>query len=275
MLSRRFSSSRDIRKNSLKFALNDKNRPKQIGLWTGLKSSLIAEMLATTSGFDWFVIDMEHSPNDISDVLIQLQVSQHGSVEPIVRVPWNDPVMVKRVLDMGAQTILFPVINNANEARLAVSSMRYPPLGIRGVMSLQRMNLYGAYGPQYYQNAHTQLCCVCQIETVEALNNIEEIAAVEGVDALFLGPSDLSASLGYIGQPKAPVVRAALADGFKRIHAAGKASGFLSGDRTECEWALEQGASMVGVGSDIALLANTSRALATHFKSYHSKKNET
>merc|ERR1712087_461738 len=134
------------------------------------------------SGFDWFVIDMEHSPNEIKDVLLQLQASQRGRAEPVVRVPWNDPVMVKRMLDLGAQSIIFPWINTAEEARLAVESTRYPSLGgIRGVMSLARMNNYGAANPNYYKEAAGQICNIVQIETLQAVDNIEEIAAVDGV----------------------------------------------------------------------------------------------
>ena len=127
----------EVRPNVFKAAILKGDH--QIGLWTGLSSTLVAEMLSHVSGFDWFVIDMEHSPNELQEVLLQLQASQHGNAEPIVRVPWNEPVIVKRVLDMGAQSLIFPLIQNAEEAQAAVESTRYPPHGIRGVMSLVRM----------------------------------------------------------------------------------------------------------------------------------------
>jgi 4-hydroxy-2-oxoheptanedioate aldolase len=127
----------EVRPNKFKAAIL--NGDHQIGLWTGLSSTLVAEMLSHVSGFDWFVIDMEHSPNELNEVLLQLQASQHGNAEPIVRVPWNEPVIVKRVLDLGTQSIIFPLIQNAEEAKAAVEATRYPPHGIRGVMSLARM----------------------------------------------------------------------------------------------------------------------------------------
>ena len=188
-----------LRKNKFKAAI--RRGDYQIGLWSGLRSTLVAEMLTQVAAFDWTVIDMEHSPNELVDVLLQLQVAQQGHAEPMVRVPWNDAVMVKRVLDIGAQTLLFPMVQNAEEAAEAVAAVRYPQNGgIRGVMSLARMNNYGAT-PDYYLNAHKEICVVVQCETVEAVENIPEIAKVPGVDAIFVGPSDLSASMGHIGNP--------------------------------------------------------------------------
>jgi 4-hydroxy-2-oxoheptanedioate aldolase len=259
-----------IRTNLLKQSLQfTSHNSCQIGLWTTLRSTIIAEILSQSiSGYDWFVIDMEHSPNEISDVLTQLQVSQYGKVEPVVRVPSNDPILVKRILDLGTQSILFPMINNVEEAQKAVASMRYPPHGIRGVMSLQRMNQYGACGPQYYHDAATQLCCICQIETVEGLKNIEEIAQVDGVDALFIGPSDLSASLGHLGNPKAVPVRSVIEDAFLRINKTGKASGFLSSDQSDCKWAIDQGCNLLAIGSDLGIFATTSRNLSKYYRDY-------
>merc|ERR1719487_1095928 len=172
-------------------------------------------MISYTSGLNWFVIDMEHGPNEINDVLMQLQVSQHGNAEPVVRVPWNEIVTVKRVLDLGCQSIIFPWVNTAEEARRAVEATRYPGLGegsgVRGVMSLARMNNFGMRNPSYYREAAGQICNIVQIETLTAVENIEEIAAVDGVDALFVGPSDLSASMGYIGQGNHPDVKEKIA----------------------------------------------------------------
>lgn len=224
-------------------------------------------MVSHVSGMDWFVIDMEHGPNEINDVLVQLQASQYGSAEPIVRVPWNEAVVVKRVLDLGCQTILFPWVNTAEEARQAVASTRYPGLGgNRGVMSLARMNNFGAGNPHYYQEAAGQICNIVQIETVEACNNIEEIAAVDGVDALFIGPSDLSASMGHIGNATHPEVREKIADAFKRIAKTGKASGFLSANPDDCKAALSNGCNFVAVGSDMQMLVAAVKTAAT---SYH------
>eukprot|EP00416_Gambierdiscus_australes_P037394 CAMPEP_0171100316 /NCGR_PEP_ID=MMETSP0766_2-20121228/52890_1 /TAXON_ID=439317 /ORGANISM="Gambierdiscus australes, Strain CAWD 149" /LENGTH=294 /DNA_ID=CAMNT_0011560129 /DNA_START=26 /DNA_END=910 /DNA_ORIENTATION=- len=259
-----------VRTNVFKGAIRPApDQRRQIGLWTGLRSTLVAEMLSHVSGLDWFVIDMEHGPNELGDVLLQLQASQRGSAEPVVRVPWNEPVVVKRVLDLGAQSLLFPWVNSAQEAREAVASTRYPGLGgVRGVMSLARMNNYGAANPGYYQDAASQLCTIVQVETAEAVANIEEIAMVDGVDALFVGPSDLSASLGHIGQPHHPEVRAKIEEAFVRIAATGKASGFLSANHDECRWALSLGCNFVAVGSDMQMLTAGSKAAAADFRAF-------
>jgi 4-hydroxy-2-oxoheptanedioate aldolase len=222
---------------------------------------------------DWFVIDMEHGPNELNDVLVQLQASQRGHAEPVVRVPWNEPVIVKRVLDIGAQSIIFPWVNTAEEARAAVESTRYPGLGgVRGVMSLARMNNYGAANPSYYKEAAEQICTIVQIETKEAVDNIEEIAAVDGVDALFIGPSDLSASMGHIGNYGHPDVKAVIADAFKRITATGKASGFLTANKDDNRWALELGCNFVAVGSDMQILTANAKALAADYHNFCSEK---
>lgn len=244
---------------------------RQIGVWTGFGNSMVAEMLSHVSGFDWFVIDMEHSPNDVPQVLHQLQASQTGNAEAVVRVPWNEPVMVKRVLDLGARTIIFPMVNTKEEAELAVSAMRYPPKGQRGVMSLQRMNMYGAQAPHYYKEIEHQLCCIVQIETAEAVKNIPAIASVDGVDALFVGPSDLSASIGHIGNPGHPEVRALIEEAFVSIKASGKAAGYLSANHDDCRWVLDQGADFCAVGSDVALLTNLCKKHAADFHSYCEK----
>ncbi|CAJ1413768.1 unnamed protein product, partial [Effrenium voratum] len=177
--------------------------------------------------------------------------SQRGSAEPVVRVPWAEPVVVKRVLDLGAQSLIFPWINTPEQAKLAVEATQYPGLGgIRGVMSLARMNNYGAQNPHYYKEAAGQICNIVQIETMEAVDNIEAIAAVEGVDALFVGPSDLSASMGFIGQPQHPEVRAMIEQAFARIVATGKAAGFLTANKDDAKWALKPGSwSIPGYGA--------------------------
>ena len=160
-----------IKKN--KFKENILNKKKQIGIWSCLSNNTIAEIISIT-GFDWSVIDMEHSPNDIQEVLTQLQVMEGHNTEPVVRVPWNEPIMVKRILDMGAQTILFPFIQNAKEAKAAVAATRYPPKGIRGIMSAARMNKYG-HVTDYYSVAEKEICVLVQCETKEAIKNIPEI----------------------------------------------------------------------------------------------------
>eukprot|EP00747_Dinoflagellata_sp_TGD_P181532 gnl/TRDRNA2_/TRDRNA2_35401_c0_seq1.p1 gnl/TRDRNA2_/TRDRNA2_35401_c0~~gnl/TRDRNA2_/TRDRNA2_35401_c0_seq1.p1 ORF type:complete len:306 (+),score=65.40 gnl/TRDRNA2_/TRDRNA2_35401_c0_seq1:58-975(+) len=258
-----------VRVNHFKAAIKPcPGQKRQIGLWTGLRSTLVAEMISHVSGMDWFVIDMEHGPNEINDVLVQLQASQRGGAEPVVRVPWNEIVTVKRVLDLGAQSILFPWVNSAAEAQAAVDAMRYPREGVRGVMSLARMNNYGASNPHYYKEAANQLCTIVQIETVEAVDNIEEIAAVDGVDALFIGPSDLSASMGHIGNPGHPEVRAKIEEAIKRIAKTGKASGFLSGNHDDCRWVLSLGCNFCAVGSDMNFLTGMTKKAAEDFHKY-------
>ncbi|CAK9065198.1 unnamed protein product [Durusdinium trenchii] len=264
---RHFADPSQVRQNVFKEVM--KTKRKQIGLWTGLRSTLVAEMLSHVSGMDWFVVDMEHSPNELNDVLLQLQASQRGSAEPVVRVPWAEPVIVKRVLDLGAQSLIFPWINSPEQAREAVEATRYPSLGgIRGVMSLARMNNYGAQNPHYYKEAAGQICNIMQIETVEALANIEAIAQVEGVDALFVGPSDLSASMGFIGQPQHPEVKAAIEDAFRRIVATGKAAGFLTANKDDAKWALKCGCSFVAVGSDMQMLTAAAKGAAAEFHDF-------
>ncbi|CAJ1402757.1 unnamed protein product [Effrenium voratum] len=199
-------------------------------------------------------------------------VSQLGGAEPVVRVPWAEPVVVKRVLDLGAQSLIFPLINSPEQAKLAVEATRYPGLGgVRGVVSIGRMNNYGAQSPHYYQEAAAQICNIMQIETMEAVDNIEAIAAVDGVDALFVGPSDLSASMGFIGQPRHPEVRAVIEKAFSRILATGKAAGFLTANKEDAQWALEQGCSFVAVGSDMQMLTAAAKAAATEFKAFASR----
>lgn len=265
-----------VRNNFFKEAIQPgPGKRRQIGVWSGLRSTLVAEMFSHVSGFDWFVIDMEHGPNEMVDVLLQLQASQRGNAEPIVRVPWNEPVVVKRVLDLGAQTILFPWVNTADEARRAVESTRYPGLGgIRGVMSLARMNNYGAANPHYYHQAADQICNIVQIETLTAVENIEAIAAVDGIDALFIGPSDLSASMGHIGQPAHPEVKAKIEEAIARIKVTGKASGFLTSSPEQARWVLDLGCNFVGVGSDMQMLTAAARASAADYHAYCKKFSE-
>lgn len=266
----------EVRKNVFKAAIQAGSKAdRQIGLWTGLRNTQVAEMISHTSGLDWFVIDMEHAPNEINDVLLQLQASQHGNAEPVVRVPWNEIVNVKRVLDLGCQSIIFPWVNTAAEAKLAVQATRYPGNGgdgLRGVMSLARMNNFGARNPDYYHKASQEVCVIVQIETLEAVENIEEIAAVDGVDSLFVGPSDLSASMGHIGNAGHPDVRAKIAECFERIGKTGKAAGFLTANHDDAKWALSLGCKYVAIGSDMQILATQTRAYAKDFKKFCEEK---
>jgi 4-hydroxy-2-oxoheptanedioate aldolase len=251
----------DLPRNAFKLALSQ-GRP-QIGLWCSLASHISVEVVAG-SGFDWLVLDMEHSANDVPMVLSQLQAANGGTAMPVVRPPWNDPVVTKRLLDIGVQSFLFPFVQNAEEARLAVASTRYPPHGIRGVATTTRANRFGRV-KDYHQRAHEEICVLVQVETRTAISNLDAILAVEGVDGVFIGPSDLSADLGHLGNSRHPDVRALIADTIRRIRAAGKAPGFLSGVEEDARAALDAGALFVAVGADVGILARQSEALRQKF----------
>lgn len=244
--------------NAFKAALRDRKR--QIGLWSAICSNIAAEIIAG-AGFDWIVIDTEHAPNEVPGVLSQLQAMGSGTAEPVVRCAWNDVVLMKRLLDVGGRSLLIPFVQNAEEARQAVAATRYPPLGIRGVSVAPRANLYGRVA-NYHQTAHENTCVLVQVETRKALAEIEAIASVEGVDGIFIGPSDLAAALGHLANPGHPEVQAAIADGCARGRAAGKAMGIVTQDPAEGARYLESGFTFVAVGSDVGILARGTEKLA-------------
>jgi len=252
----------EIRKNIFKQKIL--KFEKQFGIWSCLSNNIVAEILSIV-GFDWIVIDMEHSPNDIQEVLSQLQIIQGFKSEPVVRVPWNEPVMVKRVLDMGAQTILFPYIENAEEAKAAVSATRYPPKGVRGVMSAARMNKYGTV-KNYYTEAEKEICVLVQCETKTAIENISEIAAIDGIDGIFLGPSDLSASIGKIGQFEDGEVQSLIMQGLEDCKKNKKAAGILTAKLDYAKKYTSDGFTYVAVNSDTNLFARGAENLLKEFK---------
>ena len=237
----------------------------QIGLWSSLCSNIAAEIVSD-SGFDWILLDTEHSPNEIPGLLAQLQAVRGGTATPIIRPAWNDAVLAKRCLDIGAQTLLFPYVQNAEEARRAVASTRYPPQGIRGVSVAARASRYGRT-PGYLGKANTEICVLVQVETRSALDELEAIAKVEGVDGVFIGPSDLAASLGHIGNPAHAEVQAAIKDAVTRLTALGKPAGILTGNEEEARRYIDWGYLFVAVGADVGLLAKSADALAKKFKS--------
>lgn len=248
--------------NRFKRALAE-GRP-QIGFWCTLPGSTVAELLAG-SGFDWVLFDTEHSPVDPVTVLPQLQAAAAYAVSSIVRPAWNDLVLIKRYLDVGAQSLLVPYVQSAEEARAAVAAIRYPPEGLRGVSSLSRATRFGRID-DYPVRAGSELCLLVQVETVEALGAIEEIAAVDGIDGIFVGPGDLAASLGHVGRPGDPEVVAAVEDAIVRIGRAGKPAGILTPDRGFARRCLDLGALFVAVGIDAGVLARGTEALAREFK---------
>jgi 4-hydroxy-2-oxoheptanedioate aldolase len=252
----------DLPLNTFKRALAE-GRP-QIGLWCCLANPLAIEVVAG-SGFDWLMIDTEHSPNTLDRVLAQLQAAAAYPAHLVVRPPWNDMVQIKRVLDLGAQTLLIPYVQSAEEARQAVSYMRYPPQGLRGVSGMSRATRFGRIA-DYAQRAHEELCLTVQVETREGLASIEAIAAVEGVDGIFVGPADLAAAFGHAGSPGHPEVQAAIEDAITRIRRAGKAPGILFSDEAKARRYLELGALFVAVGVDAGILARETQALAARFR---------
>jgi 4-hydroxy-2-oxoheptanedioate aldolase len=240
------------------------NGELQIGLWSSLVSNICADILSD-AGYDWIVVDMEHASNEIATVLAQLQALKGGSATPMVRPPWNDPVVVKRILDLGAQTLLFPMIETAEQAELAVAATRYPPKGIRGVSLSQRGNRYGRVG-NYAEVVEDELCIIVQIETRKGMANLEEIAAVAGIDGLFFGPADLSAGIGLIGQLSHEKVHEILLEGLERCRAAGKPAGILTGIEADAKKFIDAGYTFVAIGADQGILAKESVALRRRFK---------
>lgn len=236
----------------------------QIGLWCTLASNIAAEIVSD-SGYDWLLIDTEHSPNEIPDLLQHLQAVQGGTASAVVRVAWNDAVLIKRALDIGSQTILIPYVQNAEEATRAVAATRYPPSGIRGVTGSGRASRYGRV-KDYLQKANDEIGVIVQVETREALDQIEAIAAVPGVDGVFVGPSDLSASFGLIGRPLSPEVQDAIEKAGRRIRAAGKSAGILAGGEADARRYMGWGYNFVAVGVDTVLLARAADELLARFK---------
>ncbi len=251
----------NLPRNAFKQALSRCER--QVGLWCSLASPIAAEILAG-AGFDWILIDGEHAPNDISTLLPQLQAMRGGTAEPVFRVPWNEPVIIKRALDVGARSLLIPFVQNVEEARKAVAATRYPPLGIRGVAVTLRATDYGRI-QGYHRNAHLDTCVLVQLETKAALKEIEAVAAVEGVDGIFIGPSDLAAAFGHLGNPKHPDVQAAIKDAGARIRAAGKSAGIPAANADDAEALFDLGFNFTAVGSNVGILARGAENLAAHF----------
>lgn len=235
----------------------------QIGIWSSLCSAISAEVLAD-AGFDWVLLDSEHSPNELPIVQNQLDALLAGNTEGIVRPAWNDTVLIKRYLDVGARTLLLPYVQNPDEAKRAVAATRYPPLGVRGVSGCTRANRYGRV-KDYFKRVHDELCVLLQVETTSAMKHIEAIAEIDGVDGIFIGPNDLAADMGHLGNWQHPDVWKVMEDAAKRIRKAGKAPGILVGE-ADGQRCIDMGYTFVAVGSDLVMLARGSEALAAKFK---------
>lgn len=229
-----------------------------VGTWIMSASPLVAEAVGH-AGFDWGVIDMEHTPLDMMEVVHLLQAVGNTKMVPVVRVPWNDTVMVKRVLDAGAHSVLFPFVQNADEARRAVAATRYAPAGVRGMAGMSRASKYGTV-PNYLQSANQGMGVIVQLETAQAVQQLEAICAVDGVDALFIGPADLSASMGHVGQLTHPQVMQLMGDAVQRCKACGKPVGTVGGSPDVVAQYRAMGFDYVAIASDLGLLMRGAQA---------------
>jgi 2-dehydro-3-deoxyglucarate aldolase len=230
-----------------------------IGCWCSLANPITTEVLGV-AGFDWILLDGEHSPNDVITFIPQLMALKDSVSAPVVRPSWNNPVELKRLLDGGFYNFLIPFIESADEAKRAVAATRYPPQGFRGVSVAQRSNRYGTV-PGYFEGVNEQICVMVQIESGKGVAAAAEIAAVDGVDGLFVGPSDLAAGLGHLGNANHPEVQDAMAKIFAAAKTAGKPVGILAGVEADARRYLAQGATFVAVGSDLGVFRSATQAL--------------
>ena len=248
--------------NSFKAAL--RRSEAQIGLWLSLANPYTAELCAT-AGFDWLLVDGEHAPNDVRSILSQLQAVAPYRSHPIVRAVTGDVALIKQLLDIGAQTLLVPMVDTAEQAKQLVAATRYPPEGIRGDGSaIARVSRWGLV-PDYVECANDEVCLLVQAETRTAMENLDAICAVDGVDGVFVGSADLAASLGHRNNPGHPDVQAAIDNALRRIIASGKAAGILTSDLAQARRYLDMGCTFVAVGLDARLLAQATRALRAEF----------
>lgn len=257
--------------NRFKKRLN--NGDDMLGLWFGLANNIAAEICAQ-SGFDWMLIDAEHSPLSDKDILSCLQAVAPYEINPIVRPVSGDKNVLKRLCDVGVQTFLVPMINDAKEAEAVVSAVRYPSSGTRGLGTSMARAARWNMTPNYFAIANEEMCVILQIETKLGLKNLKKIAKVDGVDAVFIGPSDLGAALGYPGQPSHPDVVSAVSKAIQDVRACGKPAGVLAVTSELVETYTKAGASFVGVGSDCGVLAKGVQRLYESFASSEDAKGD-
>ena len=230
-----------------------------VGGWLHLCSSISAEIMGD-AGFDWLLIDMEHGPGDYQTLLVQLQALSASRTTPVVRVQWNDPAVIKRVLDLGAEGVMIPLVGNRRECEAAVRACTYPPEGTRGVAGSHRAAGFGRFAADYWARANAEILVIVQIETPEAVKAIDDIVTVPGVDVAFIGPADLSAALGHLGDPKHPDVQAAIARVETAAKRAGVALGTISRSAEEATTLYGRGYQMVTLCSDASLVAQGAAA---------------
>ncbi|WP_263770850.1 2-dehydro-3-deoxyglucarate aldolase [Propionivibrio soli] len=235
-----------------------------IGCWCSLGSPITTEIMGL-AGFDWLLLDGEHAPNDVLSFIPQLMALKDSVSAPVVRPPWNDPVVIKRLLDIGFYNFLVPFVESAEDAQRAVASTRYPPQGMRGVSVGHRSNRYGAV-KDYMQVINDNIAVIVQIESRKAVEAIDEICAVDGVDCLFVGPSDLAAAYGQLGNAAHPEVQDAMQRVFAAAKAHGKPAGILAPAEADARRYLEMGVTFVAVGSDLGLFRGASLTLCNKYK---------
>ena len=251
-----------LKQNRFKKALNA-DQPT-FGLWQGIPDTIVAE-IGAGAGFDWVLIDAEHGPFDLRSVMSHLQAIEPYPVSALVRPVEGSTALIKQLLDIGAQTLLVPMVDSAEQAQQIVRAAKYPPQGVRGLGTSMARAANWNRTPDYLTKANDEICVIVQIETLAGLENIESIVNVDGIDAVFIGPSDLSAAMGHIGNPGHPDVVAAIENGFKIIQKADKSAGVLAVTKELVETYIKAGAKFIGVGVDAALLANATRQLAKQF----------
>lgn len=253
----------ELSKNQLKARLAAGER--QVGFWLTLASPNATEIVAG-AGFDWILIDMEHAANEPDMIVDHLRAAACGGpAEPVVRVPWNEPVIVKRLLDFGVRSFMFPFVQSAAEAEAAVAATRYPPHGIRGFSGVSRATHFGRIA-DYVARCADEICILTQVETPQALADVGSIAAVDGVDGVFIGPNDLAANMGMVGKANDPKVLAEIDLGLARIQAAGKPAGVMNFNEDGARAQFDKGFSFIAVGGDSGLLARGAEKLAQAFK---------
>lgn len=243
--------------NKLKAAL--KRGETQIGCWASFADPYATEVLSTAE-FDWILIDAEHSPNDLRTIMQQLQILEGKKSDAVVRLPMGEPWLIKQVLDAGAQSLLIPMVETADQARALVQATQYPPHGIRGSgASIARASMFSTR-ENYIKTANAQICLIVQVESRAGLEALDEILTVDGIDGVFVGPSDLSVDMGYQGDMSQPEVQDAIKDALGRISSAGKAAGIISVDDKEAQEYAQWGARFLAVGVDLIMLTATARS---------------